>query len=853
MKRALHVTHLTIRNILLLFVVIIITLFAVLKSGISINHLTIASFTVDGLYLKLDKKLILKAERITIPAMKKKEALPDIGVLLDQIKEILHYFQTIELKEVNFKNDHYSILYADQVFYMVDDLFEVAIHGISRVGDELRAIIDLVYLKQYDIRLSGNLVYDYKKDKALVRGTVEYQDIEADFLIRKQKNDLSFAVKSEEFSQLKPLVEQFKLPPKISIWITDRVKAKSYKLISFTGRGKIEKKGFKPLLDTIKAEALLADVVIDFKDGIDVVEAEQMKLVFENGNLYFDPLHPHFKERTLEGTTVSIVGLSHPKTAVLKLDLRLNTALDTEVHKILEAYAIKLPLLQKSGTVNAKLQIDVKLKAKKVDFIGDFRLGEGEVAIGNVILPILKGVVHIEKGIAALSGFELQNAMYQGSVDGKVDLKKKTVDLNLDVKSFHLGTEEKHFLSVKKMKLPLKIDYQNDIFVVLPTLKIKVKISAKDGSKEIKIEDLSLLKKNLKSLPISINGGNLRIVTRDDKSFQFDGLLRRNDCFIYEKESLCLTRVPVAGTFSQQDFTLKAFQGRLVYNSGKSLVTLKNLNFDLEKFFETSEKNAKSTLTQKMKVTGIKSVLRYGKSKLVTDRYDLGISPGGNFHFRGNLGQDSIIVTKRKKNLEIKADRVSDKMLHPLINFGGLQKGRYSVAMSGTPGKMIKGVITLDGGVMSDFKAYNNVLAFINTIPALATLRSPGFSRKGFKIKQGLIKFTIAKGRILTLDSVLIEGKSATISGDGVIDLETKKINVDLAIQTAKVMGKIIGSLPVVGYILTGENKSIMTVGLHVGGTLDNPTAKTSPVKDVLLLPFKMLERTLTAPTRSPW
>ena len=785
--------------------------------------------------------------------MKKKEAFPDPGEVLDQIKEILHYFQTIELKEVNFKNDHYSILYADQIFYMVNDLFEVAIHEISRVGDELQAIIDLVYLKQYDIRLSGNLVYDYKRDKALIRGNVEYQDIEAGFLIRKRKNDLSFAVKSEEFSQLKPLVEQLKLPPKISIWITDRVKAKSYRLISFTGRGKIEKKGFKLLLDTVKAEALLTDAVIDFKDGIDVVETEQMKVVFENTNLYFDPLHPHYKERTLEGTTASIVGLSHPKTAVLKLNLRLNTALDAEVLKILEAYAIKLPLLQKSGTIDAKLQIDVKLKAKKVDFVGDFRLGKGEIAIGKVILPVVKGVVHIEKGIVTLSGLELQNTMYQSDVEGNVDLKKKIVDLNLDVKSFHLGTEKKHFISLKKIKLPLKIDYKNDIFVALPTLKIKVKVSAKDGSREIKIEDLSLLKKNLKRLPININGGNLKITTKDNQSFQFDGLLRRNDCFIYEKESICHTRVPISGTFSQQSFMLKAFQGRLVYNSDKSLVTLRNLNFDLEKFFESSEKNAKSTLAQKMRVTGIRSVLRYGKSKLVTDRYDLGILPGGDFHFRGNLGQNSVIVTKRKKNLKIKADRVSDKMLHPLINFGGLQKGRYSVSISGTPGKMINGVITLDGGVMSDFKAYNNVLAFINTIPALATLRSPGFSRKGFRIKHGLIKFTIAKGRMLTFDSILIEGKSATISGDGVIDLETKKINVDLAIQTAKVMGKIIGSLPVVGYILTGENKSIMTVGLHVGGTLENPTTKTTPVKDVLLLPFKMLQRTLAVPTRSPW
>ena len=853
MKRAVQATHLTIRNILFLLIAILITLFVVLKSGVSIHHLTIASFTIDGLYLKLDKKLIVKAEKISIPAMKKKEAVPDPGEVLDQIKEILYYFQTIELKEVNFKNDHYSILYADQIFYMVNDLFEVAIHEISRVDDKLRAIIDLVYLKQYDIRLSGNLVYDYKKDKALIRGNVEYRDIEADFLIRKQKDDLGFALKSEEFSQLKPLVEQLGLPPKISIWITDRVKARSYKLISFTGRGKIEKKGFRLLLDTLKAEALLTNVIVDFKDGIDVLESEQMKLTFEKGNLYFDPLHPHYKERTLEGTTASINGLSEPKTALLKLDLRLNTTLDAEVKKILEAYDIKLPLLQKSGTIDTKLQINVKLKEKKVDFVADFELGKGDIAIGNMILPVVMGAVHIENGTVTLSGFELQNTMYQSEVEGSIDLKKKRADLNLDIQSFYLGTEKKHFLSMKKTKLPLKINYQNDIVVVLPTLKTKAKVSAKNGSREIKIEDLSLLKKSIKSVPININGGTLRIMTEDDKSFQFDGLLRRNDCFIYEKESICHTQIPVSGTFSQQNFTLKAFQGRLVYNSDKSLVTLRNLNFDLEKFFESSEKNAKSTRTQKMRVTGIKSVLRYGKSKLVTDRYDLGILPGGNFHFRGNLGHDSVIVTKKKNNLKIKADRVSDKMLHPLINFSGLQKGRYSVSISGVPGKMIRGVITLDGGVMSDFKAYNNVLAFINTIPALATLRSPGFSSKGFRIKQGLIKFTVAKSRILTFDSILIEGKSATISGDGVIDLKTKKIKIDLAIQTAKAIGKLIGSLPIVGYILTGENKSIMTVGLHVGGTLDNPTTKTTPVKDVLLLPFKMLERTLTGPKKSYW
>ena len=97
---------------------------------------------------------------------------------------------------------------------------------------------------------------------------------------------------------------------------------------------------------------------------------------------------------------------------------------------------------------------------------------------------------------------------------------------------------------------------------------------------------------------------------------------------------------------------------------------------------------------------------------------------------------------------------------------------------------------------------------------------------------------------MLTFDKVLIKGKSATVSGDGTVNLVTKKINVDLAIQTAKGVGSLNGKLPVVGYILTGKNKSFLTVGLHIGGTLDKPVTKTSPIKDVLLLPFRMIERT---------
>jgi len=60
-------------------------------------------------------------------------------------------------------------------------------------------------------------------------------------------------------------------------------------------------------------------------------------------------------------------------------------------------------------------------------------------------------------------------------------------------------------------------------------------------------------------------------------------------------------------------------------------------------------------------------------------------------------------------------------------------------------------------------------------------------------------------------------------------------------------LGKFVGSLPLVGYILMGEDKS-MTFGLQITGMLDNPKVKTSAGADILSLPLKILKRALESP-----
>lgn len=846
MKRTIFATHTKIRNFLFVSVVITVTLFVFLKGGISISHLKIASFNIEGLYLKLNKKFILTVDKVIIPKTKKEKNL-DIERVLDKIKRVLDFFEYIKLQEVDFKNEHYTLLFTENIFYMTTDEFEIASHQIKRVGSQLQAVVDLLYIKRYDVRFSGKMVYNYKQDVGLIHGDAHYKDINVELVANKQKDRFFYVLKSNRFKELKPLIEQFGLSKNLNSWITDKIEAESYKLSSLKGVGRFDKNGVDLMLKQMIAKAILKDATIHFKEGVKPLTAKEIVLTLKDGNLYFDLVKPLYGKKSLSGSMVSITDLTERKKPILNIKLTFNSKLDKEIHKILKAYDIAIPIHAKHSTINSNLTLTLNLHTKALTFASDFLLKKGVVSIGGADFPVAGGHVHIAKDIITLDSVLLKDKTLNAAVDGTVDIKKRHANLILNVKSLKLGEDKKSFVSLKKSKFPVKIRFKKSTKIALPTLKMTIDIDD-NKSTIIRMKDLKKISDSFTNLPIDIDGGHLSIDTKDFQKFHFQGAIKRDDCFFYDTNSACYTQVAIEGSFSDNSLLFKAFDKRLIYDSKRSITKIHDLNFDLKKYLEMSDKSNRKkdgeSLAKRMKIVATKSLLKYNKHTLLTDKYELGILPNGNFHFRGHLGTDRVTVTRKEKSLEIKATSIHDKMLHPLINFKGIQNGRYSLNLSGVLGENIKGTLLLDGGLMSNFTAYNNALAFINTLPALATLHAPGFNDKGFKIKQGVVKFSVIKGEKLFFDSVLIEGASATISGDGVIDLKTKDINVDLAIQTAKPMGKLISSLPIVGYILTGKNQSIMTVGLHIGGTLDKPKSKISPIKDVLLLPFKMLDRT---------
>ena len=69
-KCSIHAIHVLIRNILIFSIFLFISLFIWLKVGVEIDNLKVSKYNVEGLYIKLGKKLTLKADYISIPKSK---------------------------------------------------------------------------------------------------------------------------------------------------------------------------------------------------------------------------------------------------------------------------------------------------------------------------------------------------------------------------------------------------------------------------------------------------------------------------------------------------------------------------------------------------------------------------------------------------------------------------------------------------------------------------------------------------------------------------------------------------------------------------------------------------------------
>lgn len=199
-------------------------------------------------------------------------------------------------------------------------------------------------------------------------------------------------------------------------------------------------------------------------------------------------------------------------------------------------------------------------------------------------------------------------------------------------------------------------------------------------------------------------------------------------------------------------------------------------------------------------------------------------------------------------------------------------KNLYQIYKPG--GKLLDGSLTLEGlltltasdgtGSFSGLNGQARLLVengwISQTNPILTALALISLERI-FKpgspgVKDGRLYFDriegeieIEKGKIL-VQNLTFQSPAVNAVGTGTIDLNRDHLQLKIGLQPLGTVDSIVSSIPVIGNILTGKEKSLIVYSLEVTGSLSNPRIKNVPLKNISESALGYVERMVFTPER---
>ena len=256
---------------------------------------------------------------------------------------------------------------------------------------------------------------------------------------------------------------------------------------------------------------------------------------------------------------------------------------------------------------------------------------------------------------------------------------------------------------------------------------------------------------------------------------------------------------------------------------------------------KTNTETGNSNLS--LSLTAIDSFVYIDESRrALADELKLTLDKGT---IKSNLkfGPGSAEMEIRDNTISLVGRGFNPAFVNKLITYSKYKEGNLEFQVSGDFDNL-DAVILIKQALIQDFGVASNVLAFINTVPALLTFRLPGFSKDGLHAKEISAGINYQDG-LIKLSSVHLDSKEIDVRGEGSVNLNDNTLDITLNLITGT--KKSLGHIPLLGYVLSGDKKK-PSITLTVKGSLDDPEVNHTVFKEVSTYPFQLLKRTVNLP-----
>ncbi|RNC67935.1 MAG: DUF3971 domain-containing protein [Desulfuromonadales bacterium] len=156
--------------------------------------------------------------------------------------------------------------------------------------------------------------------------------------------------------------------------------------------------------------------------------------------------------------------------------------------------------------------------------------------------------------------------------------------------------------------------------------------------------------------------------------------------------------------------------------------------------------------------------------------------------------------------------------------------------------------IELEKGVINKFMFLSKVFSILN-VSQLLDFRLPDMVSSGMPYDRIAGGFSFNEGSAVT-NNLFMKSTSINVTVVGKSDLVKEELDVKVGVQPLQTVGKFVRHLPVIGWILTGGDKSFLVTFYEARGPWNNPTVTAIPVTSLSQGVFNIFKRTFSLPDK---
>lgn len=840
----------TIRNIwiLLLFIVLsVVALIGTLVNGISIDNLTLPTLKVDQLYIKLDKKLIVKIQTLEIKKQTQNStSLEESAEIIKNFPYLDQFFSQIIIDNLIYDNEKIKLRYEQNTFIL--DSQHLSVNLIITPVEKWSLDIEIqeAYLKDLALHVKGKTKINLKEKRYSFEGDFETFGLKGTAILDLKDKLLTYHLQSETFNNqnLKDLmdfiVSQVELDQIAKDWIDKNIVGQEYILHFFEGKFNIETLDYFP--QSMHGSATVKDAVVSFEPSVPAAHVKEIGIEFKNDKLLFDIKEPTYEQKVIDKADVYIYNLIAKGTGIV-VDLTATSKLDAPIHKILHAFKIDVPITQTSGKTDAHVRLDIKFLPYDINATGTFKLSPSNFILSGVPMSTKSGEVKLDNFAITLDHTNMRyKNLFDINATGLFDTKKNRYDGSIDINSLLLDFSGTKLLSITNLinqKASFAIE-NNTTQMLLPDLNTTI-VFEKDNNQFI-VNDLSKLKDSSPFMQSSsLNQGSVTLKTKDFENF--DAKINLHNVLT----PLLDNREPV------RDFEI-ALQTNTKTLDASTTNNKLSLHFDKELTLHVKDLNISLPHGDDPLDIPIKTTVFGENSSLIdmdnnrtvlSERYTMSLYKD-RVRLNSKRGKSSFEYEEKKGSFTIQATAMDSDAANALLNRSYFHQGDFSLTIEGKDSNTMQGTLIMHKTFIKDLKFFNNLMATINAIPSLLVFNDPNFNTEGYFVDNGYIEYNQTK-EALHVKELQLRGANADIMGTGLLDLNTSTLDLKLQIKTLKSFSSAIDMIPIVGGVILGEDKRIAT-NVDVTGQITDPKIETHLILDTLKSPVNIIKRTLELP-----